>query len=79
MAAIGSEVNSIFHLKPKPKTVVNGRCQFEDFGMAVPNTFDFSRGTPPFATMAKLRPMLAEATRLRILRLRLQRCKLNVK
>ena len=67
MAAIASEINSISHLKPKPKTAVNGRCQFEDYGVAVP--YDFAKGALSSAIMAKLRPLLAEATRVRMVSL----------
>ena len=66
MAAKGSEVNSGFHSKLKPKTAVNGRCGFEDLGVIVPNTLNFSMGALPHAMMAKLKPLLVEATKQRM-------------
>ena len=68
MAATGSTINSDSHAKPKSRTAVNGRFAFEDLREITPETLEFGIGAPSFAMMAKLKPLLAEATKQRMVR-----------
>ena len=51
---------------PKPRTAVNGRFGFEDLREIIPDTIEFGIGAPSFSMMAKLKPLLTEATRQRM-------------
>lgn len=52
--------------KPKPRTAVNGRFAFEDLREIVPGSLEFGIGAPTFEMMAKLKPLLIEATKQRM-------------
>ena len=64
MAAAGRTINS--EKKPKPRTAVNGRFGFEDLRELIPGTIEFGIGAPSFSMLAKLKPLLAEATKQRM-------------
>ncbi len=66
MAATRSTISSDSHTKPKRRTAVNGRFAFEDLREITPDTLEFGIGAPSFAMMAKLKPLLAEATKQRM-------------
>ena len=65
-AKLENKVNSSeSYTNPKPKTAVNGRSEYEHIlgTETLTSNYHFSFGAPSSAIMAKLRPLLTEATK----------------
>ena len=73
-AKLENKVNSSeSYTNPKPKTAINGRSKYEDIlgTETLTNNYHFSFGAPSSAMMAKLRPLLTEATKQCMVRFKL--------
>ena len=53
-------------LKPKSRTATNGRSGFEDLREMHSDDLEFGIGAPSLEMLSKLKPLLAEATKLRM-------------